>query len=149
MIVADASFWVAAFVAQDAHHDQSARLLRRIVADDVPVSSPTLALVEVAGALARRTGNQPLAESAIRYLAGQSWLTLSPLSITFAETAVRVAITCSLRGADAVYVALALQESAPLVTLDDEMRKRGAPAILAITPADWLRQNPGKSGSGA
>jgi predicted nucleic acid-binding protein len=142
VIVADASFWVAAFRTQDAHHDPSARLLRRMVADDIPVSSPTLALVEVAGALARRTGSQPLAESAIRYLQGQPWLTLSPLSIAFSETAARVAITCSLRGADAVYVALARQESAPLITLDDEMLKRGAPAILAMTPGDWLRQNP-------
>jgi predicted nucleic acid-binding protein len=68
VIVADAAFWVAAFLAQDAHHDQCARLLRRMVIDAIPVSSPTLALVEVAGALVRRTGSQPLAESAIRYL---------------------------------------------------------------------------------
>jgi len=143
VIVADASFWVAAFLAQDAHHDQSARLLRRMVTDDIPVSSPTLALVELAGALARRTGSEPLAESAIRYLKGQSWLTLLPLSIAFSETAASVAITYSLRGADAVYVALARQESAPLITLDDEMLKRSTPAILAMTPGDWLRQNPG------
>ena len=144
MIVADASFWVAAFLTQDAHHDQSARLLRRMVTHEIPVSSPTLALVEVAGALARRTASQSLAESAIRYLKGLSWLTLSPLSIAFSETAAGVAITCSLRGADAVYVALARQESACLVTLDDEMLKRSAPAVLAMMPGDWLRQNPGE-----
>ena len=142
MIVADASFWVSAFLAQDAHHDQSARLLRRMVTADIRVSSPTLALVEVAGALARRTGSQPLAESAIRYLQKQSWFTLSPLSVAFSEAAARIAITCSLRGADAVYVALARQEGAPLITLDDEMSKRSAPAILAMTPGEWLRQNP-------
>jgi predicted nucleic acid-binding protein len=140
VIVADASFWVSAFLSQDAHHDQSARLLRRMVTDDIRVSSPTLALVEVAGALARRTGSRPLAESAIRYLQRQPWLTLSPLSVAYSETAARVAITCSLRGADAVYVALARQESAPLITLDDEMLKRSAQAILALPPGDWLRQ---------
>ena len=48
------------------------------------------------------------------------------------------------RGADAVYVALACQESACLITLDDEMLKRSAPAVLAMTPGDWLRQNPGE-----
>jgi predicted nucleic acid-binding protein len=143
VIVVDASVWVAAFLAQDAHHNQSARLLRRMVTDDMQVSSPTLALVEVAGALARRTGSQPLAESAIRYLQRQSWLTLSPLSVAFSEAVARVAITCSLRGTDAVYVALARQEGAPLIVLDDEMLKRSAPAILAMTPGEWLRQNPG------
>ena len=115
-----------------------------MVTHEIPVSSPTLALVEVAGALARRTGSQPLAESAIRYLKGQSWLTLSSLSIAFSESAAGVAITCSLRGADAVYVALARQESACLITLDDEMLKRSAPAVLAMTPENWLRQNPGE-----
>ena len=144
MIVADASFWVAAFITQDAHHEQSARLLRRMVVHEIPVSSPTLALVEVAGALARRTGSQPLAESAIRYLKGQPWLTLLPLSIAFSESAAVVAITCSLRGADAIYVALARQENACLITLDDEMLKRSAPAVLAMTPGDWLLQNPGE-----
>jgi len=118
-------------------------MLRRMVTDDIPVSSPTLALVEVAGALARRTGSQPLAESAIRYLQRQSWLTLSPLSLAFSEAAARIAMACSLRGADAVYVALAHLEGAPLITLDDEMLKRGAPAIVAMTPGDWLRKNPG------
>ena len=45
-------------------------------------------------------------------------------------------------GADAVYVALARQEGACLITLDDEMLKQSAPAIPAMTPGDWLRQNP-------
>ena len=114
-----------------------------MVTHDLPVSSPTLALVELAGAVARHTGSQPLAESAIRYLKGLPWLTLFPLSITSSEAAASLAITCSLRGADAVYVALARQESACLITLDDEMLKRSAPAVLAVTPHDWLRQNPG------
>lgn len=142
MIVADASFWVAVFLKQDAHYEQSARLLRRMVSYDLPVFSPNLALVEVAGALARRTGSQALAESAIRYLKGLSWLTLMPLSAALSESAAGIAITCALRGADAVYVALARQEGACLITLDDEMLKRSASAILVMTPGDWLRQNP-------
>lgn len=113
-----------------------------MVTYDVPVSSPTLAIVELAGALARRTGSQPLAESAIRYLKALPWLTLSPLTITSSEAAANLAISCSLRGADAVYVALARQESACLITLDDEMLERSALAVLAMTPGDWLRQYP-------
>jgi len=112
-----------------------------MVTDDIPVSAPTLVLVEVAGALARRTGSQSLSESAIRYLQKQSWLTLSPLSVASSESAARAVIPHSLRGADAVYVALARQEGAPLITLDDEMLKRGAPAILVMTPGDGLRHN--------
>lgn len=142
MIVADASFWVASFVAQDAHHEQSARLLRRMVAQGIQVIAPTLARVEVAGALVRRTGNPTLAKTALDYLQKQSWLNWAPLSAAASDTAAHLAITCSLRGADAVYVALARDESAPLITLDDEMLKRAATVAVAITPGEWLRQNP-------
>lgn len=113
-----------------------------MVTDEIPVVSPTLALVEVAGALARRTRSESLAESTIRYLQKQSWLSFSPLSVASSEAAARLAITCALRGADAVYVALARQEGAPLITLDDEMLKRAAPAVVAMTSGEWLRQNP-------
>ena len=142
MIVADASFWVATFLTQDAHHDQSAHLLRRMVMHDLRVFSPTLALVEVAGALARRTSSKLLAETAIHFLQRQAWLTFSPLTVALSEEAARLAITCSLRGADAVYVALARQEGACLITLDEEILQRSARAILVTTPGEWLRQNP-------
>jgi predicted nucleic acid-binding protein len=144
VIVADASFWVAALHAPDAHHDPSSSLLRRIVAEIVPVVTPTLALVEVAGAISRRTGNPALAIEAVQYLQGRPWLTISPLSSSAAETAATLAATCSLRGADAVYVALARLEGQPLVTLDQEMIARGATAALVMTPAEWLRQHPSR-----
>jgi predicted nucleic acid-binding protein len=142
VIVADASFWVAAFLPQDAHHEQSARLLRRMVTDAFPVFAPTLALVEIAGAVTRRTGTARLAEDTVRYLKGEAWLTLSPLSLPLSESAARIAIACSLRGGDAVYAALARQENAPLVTLDDEMLQRAGKAVVVMTPEEWLRQNP-------
>lgn len=144
MIVADASFWVAALHAPDAHHDPSGLLLRRIVAESIPVVTPTLALVEVAGALARRTGSDVLAVEAIRYLQGITWLTISPLSLASAAAAATLAATCSLRGADAVYVALARQEGAPLITLDREMIERGGTAALVMTPGEWSRQHPAR-----
>ncbi len=144
MIVADASFWVAALHAPDAHHEASSSLRRRIVAAAIPVVTPTLALVEVAGAIARRTGHAALAIEAVQYLQGRPWLTISPLTSTAAETAATLAATCSLRGADAVYVALTRLEGEPLVTLDQEMIARGATAALVMTPTEWLRQYPSR-----
>lgn len=61
-----------------------------------------------------------------------------------AEAAATLATACSLRGADAVYVALARQEGAPLITLDREMIERGGTAALVMTPGGWSRQHPAR-----
>jgi predicted nucleic acid-binding protein len=142
VIVTDASFWVSALLAQDTHHREADALLRRMAAEEITVIAPALAIIEVAGALVRRTQNPAAAEMVIRHLQGQPWLTLVPMTVAFAEIAARTAITCALRGADAIYVALARQEGLPLITRDNEILQRGAAAALIMTPADWLRQNP-------
>ena len=40
-----------------------------------------------------------------------------------------------LKGADAVYVAAAVLQDMPLVTLDDEQRERASRVVIASTPA--------------
>lgn len=49
---------------------------------------------------------------------------------------------CRLRGADAVYVAVAQEYGATLIIWDQELLTRGAAAITVVTPADWLAANP-------
>lgn len=49
---------------------------------------------------------------------------------------------CRLRGADAVYVAVAQEYGATLIIWDQELLMRGAAAITVVTPADWLAANP-------
>ena len=142
MIVTDASFWVSALLAQDAHHGEADALLRRMAAEEITAIAPALAIIEVAGALVRRTKDPDAVAKTIRHLQMQPWLTLVPITVAFAEIAARLAIGCALRGADAIYVALARQEGLPLITRDNEILQRGATAALIMTPADWLRQNP-------
>lgn len=142
MIVTDASFWVSALLARDVHHGEANVLLRRMVAEEIPAFAPAFAIVEVAGALVRRTRDPVAAEKTVRHIQKQPWLTLVPMTVAFAEIAARMAINCALRGADAIYVALAHQEGLPLITRDNEILQRGPAAALVMTPADWLRQNP-------
>ena len=142
-MVTDASFWVAIFVEGDAHHTEVSECLERALELQQPFHAPALALAEVGGAIARKTGDRQAAEMAVQYLVSQPWIAIHHGSETLSHGAARLAVECMLRGADAVYAALARQESALLITLDDEMLKRSAPAILAMTPGDWLRQNPG------
>ena len=50
------------------------------------------------------------------------------------EIAVYIAADHRIRGADAIYVAVALEQSVPLVTWDHELRQRAAPLIEVIQP---------------
>jgi len=142
VIVTDASFWVSAFLTQDAHHGAADALLRRIAVEEIPVIAPTIAIIEVAGALIRRTQDPGAVERSVRHLQLQPGLTLVPVTAPFAEAAAKIAISCALRGADAIYLTLARQEGVPLITNDKEILQRGAPFAVVMTPADWLHQNP-------
>lgn len=142
MIVTDASFWVSALLARDVHHSEAETLLRRMAEEEIPVVAPAFAIIEVAGALVRRTQDRVAAARTVLHLQQQPWLTLVPMTVAFAEVAANLAIACALRGADAIYVALARQEGLPLITRDAEIIQRGAAAVLVMTPTDWLRQNP-------
>ncbi len=62
-------------------------------------------------------------------------LLLVHASDELAEAAGAIAATHRLRGADAVYVALAAHLNAPLITWDQEQIERTTGAISAITPA--------------
>jgi len=55
--VVDASVWVAVLMAGDANHDAASRWLRAHVESGEATLLPTLALTEVSGAVACRTGD--------------------------------------------------------------------------------------------
>ena len=48
---------------------------------------------------------------------------------------------CKLRGADAVYVALAEALEAPLISLDQEILDRSRRLATVQTPERWLQEN--------
>ena len=52
-----------------------------------------------------------------------------------------------LRGADAVYIALAVEFGATVITWDAEMLTRGAGAVSVLTPSDWLASHGEKNGN--
>ena len=142
-MVIDASVWVAALVKNERHHAESASFLGRLVQDRRTVYVPVLALAEVAGAIARQSRDTARAETGLRFLRAQSWLSFQPLTELQGETAAAIAAQQFLRGADAVYAALARQLGTLLVTWDNELLERAAAVVPTFTPAHWLGQNPG------
>jgi predicted nucleic acid-binding protein len=64
-----------------------------------------------------------------------------PLRALTQERAVRAAEIAAnhfLRGADALYVQLADETGATLITWDHEMLARAADVVPTMTPSDWL-----------
>jgi predicted nucleic acid-binding protein len=134
MMVVDASVWVSRLVPQDIHHTASRRWLERRVADGELLSAPMFLLSEVAGAISSRTGEPALARQAVERLTRFPALRLVSVDQRLGKESARLAADLRMRGADAVYVALARLLNVPLVTWDDEQMTRGREVIQAQLP---------------
>jgi predicted nucleic acid-binding protein len=138
LITIDASVLVAAGAQDDAAHADSAAFVVAAIGTGLPIHQPSLTLVEVAAAIARRTGDSNLAMEAGAALLAMPGLIVHVLDLDASAEAAALAGRLQLRGADAVYAATAAQLGATLVTLDDELRDRSRRVIDAFTPTEWL-----------
>jgi len=135
-MVVDASVVVSRLVLHDVNHEASRRWLTRHVAGGGLVITPTLLLPEVAGAVARRTGEPRLARRATEAVLRLPGLRLVSVDDVLARTAARLAGRFRVRGADAIYIAVAAELRLPLVTWDIEQRDRGARLVEVLIPED-------------
>ena len=97
-------------------------------------------LPELAATVARKKNDQALGEVAPMKILRGHRLVIRNVDEAFALGAARVAARFSLRGADSLYVALARELRANLITDDAEMLSNGAAAVDCMTPADWLQR---------
>ena len=128
-LVVDASVWVARLIAQDAFHELSLLWLVAQRDKGVQFVAPTLLLVEVAAAISRRTGDSGLASKAAEAIENLPDLRLVEMDQSVVKTAVHAGADLGVRGADAIYIAIAQQLSLPLVTLDKDQRHRASRVI--------------------
>ena len=133
-MVIDASVWVSVFVPEDAHHLPSRRWLERHIEVGGLVAGPSLLLVEVAGAVARRTGLPGFGLRAIDQILDTPGLRLVALGLAEGEIAARLAARLRLRGADAVYAEVARVLQVPLVTWDRELHDRASALVTVLSP---------------
>ena len=128
-VVVDASVWVARLVAGDIFHDTSRRWLEGKRTRGERFLAPSLLLAEVAGAIARRTGEADLARRATAALKQLEDLRLVEMEAGLVQRAADLAANLGLRGADAFYVAVAAHLSVPLATLDTDQQGRAANVV--------------------
>jgi predicted nucleic acid-binding protein len=131
--VVDASVWVSRILPQDAHHSISQIWLEQHLASDLVVA-PALLLAEVAGAISRRTASPRLARRVTDSLLALPGLQLVAVDSQLGVAAARLAADLRLRGADAIYVALARHLQLTLVTWDDEQAERGGRVVDVQSP---------------
>lgn len=134
----DASVFVAASRPAEANHAVSIEFLEQIDQQEVPTTCPTLLLAECAAAIVRATDDEDLAQQLVTLVEALPGIALVPLSRILAHRAAEIAIHHRLRGADAIYVAVAEQAGNSLVSWDREMLERGRAIVETATPAEIL-----------
>ena len=142
MYTIDASVHLNALSPAEPGTGASLACLQRIVAQRRPIFSPTLLIVEVAAATARSLGSADLAlrmAQALRSLPGQLWVALDD---DLANEAARLGAEARLRGADAVYAAVARRFGATLVTRDQQQLERLCRLVPVLTPEELLAALP-------
>lgn len=134
MAVVDASVLVAAFLPVDVHHRDALAWLSRAIEQNEPLHVPILALAELGGAIARQTGDGPLANRAVAQFRALE-VEIHEVDQALGDKAAELATTLKLRGADATYASLAYALVDVLVTLDDEQLERAQQAVEVRRPS--------------
>ena len=129
---------MSAFNPHEKGHAESLQLLATIQQRGDPVIVPTLLIAEMASAVARASDDSVGAIQYANATAALPHLTLVPLTPATARQAAELAATHRLRGADAVYLAVARRYGTTLVSRDDEQRTRGSAVVPCQTPEEAL-----------
>jgi predicted nucleic acid-binding protein len=142
MLTIDANVFVSASSPVDALNIDSDAFLLCIRQSGLQVYCPTRLLPEVASGIMRPTANINVALITIASVKTFPNINFVSLTERSADDAVRIALLCRLRGADAIYAAVAQSYGTTLVTWDQELLTRGPEVVPTMTPTDWLFAHP-------
>lgn len=136
MFTIDASVHINALNPSEAGSSESQAFVSEVYQLGTPVFSPTLLIVEVAATIARIFENPAQGTAlaqALRLLPNQTWI---PLDDELASEAAVLAAEYRLRGADAVYAAVASHYQTTLVTTDQQQLQRLSGFIKVRKPGE-------------
>ena len=138
MYTIDASVWVNSFDQREEGHQLSRQVLDLLRVQSRTVIVPHLVLIEVAGAISRTRQDPEKAQAFAAMLRNLPNVRFIPLDEVLTQRAVSLAAQHGLRGADAVYAAVAAQFDCTLITLDHEHLSRLSGIVTTCTPAKVL-----------
>lgn len=141
-VVIDANIWVATAKNTESKHKISLAFLQRVKQLRASVVCPNIVIAECAAAVKRSTGNTDRADELVGHIERFPKFKKRVISNEVAAKAVEVIRKCGLRGYDAIYVAVAMMESAQLITYDQELLHQNVLSLVEVmTPDDWMTKH--------
>lgn len=134
----DASVLLNAFNEAEEGHAVSHQVISLLVTQAIPIIEPSLVLIEAAATISRTRFDAKLARDFAAALRKLPYITFIPLDDDLTQQALEIAADHRLRGADAVYVAVAQRYGTTLISLDREHLTRVAEIVPTLTPAEML-----------
>jgi predicted nucleic acid-binding protein len=137
-VAVDASVWIAAQDRTDPCRAPSRLFFRHAVSAGVVIHVPAFARIEVACALARKLRNAGRGQRLASLVLAAANAREHPINAALLAKALPLGTTMFLRGADALYAAVAEIAGCGLVSWDKEHMERAG----ALTPDAWMVANP-------
>lgn len=134
MLVVDGSVWVSRYLPAEETHERSREWLERYLRSGGQIVEPILLLVELSAAISRRTGDADAAVETSEQLTRLRSIRFVPVDRSLGVMATRIAADGRLRGADAIYAAVAHRLGIPLLTWDREQLERAGSFARVGTP---------------
>jgi predicted nucleic acid-binding protein len=134
----DASVHINALNVREDGSQESQEFLARVEQEHLEIICPTLLVVEVAAALSRALGDYEKGLTFALAVRDLPNLMLAPLDEPLADLAAELAARHHLRGADAVYAAVAQRHGAALVTNDRQQLERLEGILPVVRPVQAI-----------
>lgn len=134
MCTLDANIFARDADPADPLHVICRDLLQVLDQQQIQIVVPNLVLAEVAATISRTRRDSIRGRLTAQALAAFEHVQLISLDDALAQEAAELAADRALRGADAIYVAVARRHGCALVSLDREQRERAAAVVRVLTP---------------
>ena len=122
MAVIDASVWIAWFKEGDAFREQAKQIFQSVSSNQEGVRIPAIAFTEVAGVMKRITKDHNVARRAVLFMKDTEPEVFVDFGV-LEPIATEIAISHSLKGADACYLAVAQITRSNLYTFDKQQQE--------------------------
>lgn len=135
-VVVDANVWISALFPAETHYPISRAWVDDWLDGGNGFACPLSFLVEIGCVIGRQPHRTAFAVATVADIIDDASFNLLPIDQALAERAADVGIAAGLRGADALYVAVAQLLDVPLVTWDNELLTRAAPRAAPLADVE-------------
>jgi len=138
MYVVDSSVFLSGFLNYEPYHKESLKCLVYFKENpSISLFLPELLIPEVGCIVARMIKNPKLGVDFANSLREFTNFKFIPIDRHIADLSLKIGTLLFLRGADAIYVALAYNFNSTLISLDKEHLKKAKKLIKVIHPKDF------------